>query len=567
MRKSVFLSIALLSLPATASFATETPRLAVAISLDQFRYDYLVRFRPYFGEKGFQLLLQNGADYQECRYQHAITKTAPGHATILSGVSADVHGIVGNDWLDRSTWQTMVSVQDPDSPLVGAAPGAVHSPGGFFELQSGRSPRNFLATTVGDQLKLRFGARSRVIAVSNKDRAAILLGGKLADAAYWVEKNRFVTSRYYMAELPAWVADFNAANPIDSYFGRTWDRLLPAAVYDAVQGPDDAPGETTLYGLARTLPKRIDGGHPEIRSEFYDAFDVSPFSTDVLGAFALAVLAHEKLGQHADTDLLCISFSQIDHVGHEFGPDSHEMMDSVLRLDRVLAALFAAIDRSVGLQHCVIVLTADHGAPPLPEKIQALQRGIRADRFHGAALDQAVSAALDRAFGPVPANDFWCTRDNFGYTFHPSALAAKHLTPAQAAVVAKAAILRSPEIATAYTADELAGDGTLRSGGQGETGVEPEGDTLLAMSRRSYFPGRSVDVAFILRPYLSDRTPFGVNHGTPWDFDTHVPLIWYGLGVTPGVHVEPVHVEDLAPTLSAVLQIPRPPEARGRRLF
>ena len=353
-----------------------------------------------------------------------------------------------------------------------------------------------------------------------------------------------------MAALPAWVAAFDARAPIDRYFGQTWDRLLPAPAYEAVQGPDDAPGESTLYGLVRTLPKKIDGGHAEIRPDFYDAFDVSPFSTDVLGEFAREALVQEKLGQHADTDLLCLSFSQIDHVGHEFGPDSQEMMDSVLRLDRVLAQLFAAIDHTVGLRHCVIVLTADHGAPPLPEKIQALNRGIPADRFHGAALDEAVKTALDRAFGPVPANDFWCTRDNFGYTFHPSALASKNLTVAQAAPVAKTVILRSPEIAAAYTADELAGDGTLLGGGgQGVTGTEAQGTTLLAMARRSYFPGRSTDVAFILRPYFIDRQPFGINHGTPWEYDTHVPLVWYGVGVAPGVHLEPVEVEDLAPAL------------------
>ncbi|HEY1413386.1 MAG TPA: alkaline phosphatase family protein, partial [Rhodopila sp.] len=195
--------------PAPAGQAAEpapagAPRLAVAISIDQFRFDYLTRFRPFFGPGGFEKLLSGGADYEECHHRHAVTKTGPGHAAMLSGVFANTSGIVGNDWLDRATWQTMNAVEDPDSPIVGADSAAPHSPGGLLERKSGRSPRNFLATTVGDQLKLRYGAGSRVIAISNKDRAAILMGGKLADTAYWLEKDRFVTSRYYAAELPAW---------------------------------------------------------------------------------------------------------------------------------------------------------------------------------------------------------------------------------------------------------------------------------------------------------------------------------------------------------------------------
>jgi len=534
--------------------ADQAPRLAVAISIDQFRYDYLVRFRPYFGEGGFKKLLEGGADYQEAHHRHAITKTAPGHASMLSGVYADVHGIVGNDWLDRATWQTMNAVEDPDSPIVGGDPAEPHSPGGLLELKSGRSPRNFLATTVGDQLKLRFGAGSRVIAISNKDRAAILMAGKLADGVYWMENGRFVTSRYYRNQLPSWVQSFDAENLARSYFGKTWDRVRPAADYEFTQGPDDVPGETLKFGFKHTFPQRVDGGNPDLRSSYWDAFDVSPFATDVLGQFALTELSSERLGLHPHTDLFCISFSQIDYVGHEFGPDSQEMMDSVLRLDRVIAQVLAAVEKQVGKGNYVVVLTADHGSAPLPEKIQAMNRGIPAARFHGAAMDQAVAAALTAAFGPLPANDFWCTRDNFGYTFHPSALSAKGISVAAAAAVIKPVILASPEIYQVFSGAEL-------------TAPDPQTDSILDMSRRSYFAGRSVDVAYIFRPYVMDRDRFGINHGSPWDYDTHVPLVWYGSGVSPGVHPETVAVEDLAPTLCALLQVPRPPQAKGHRLF
>ena len=181
----------------------------MVISIDQFRADYLERFRPYFVEGGFKRLLDGGADFADTHYRHAVTKTAPGHATILSGVHANVHGIIANDWIDRTTWQTVESVEDPAFPLVGAAP-RPGSPGGILEAKSGRSPHYFLATTVGDQLKLRFGANSCVFAASNKDRAAILLAGKLADSVYWVDEGRFVTSTYYRPKLPAWVEHFNS---------------------------------------------------------------------------------------------------------------------------------------------------------------------------------------------------------------------------------------------------------------------------------------------------------------------------------------------------------------------
>jgi hypothetical protein len=530
------------------------PRLAVVISVDQFRYDYLVRFRPYFGAGGFKKLLEGGADYQECRYRHAITKTAPGHATILSGVNANVHGIVGNEWLDRASWLVMNAVEDPDSPIVGGPAGVPHSPGGLLERKSGRSPLNFRATTVGDQLKLRFGAASRVVAVSNKDRAAILLGGKLADAAYWQENDRMVSSRFYEPVLPDWVSAFNGLDLIKHYFGSSWTRLLPAAAYETVQGPDDVPGETLKFGYTHNFPHRIDGGHPDLRSSYYDAFEVGPYSSEVLGQFAIAALHAEKLGQHPHTDLLCISFSQIDHVGHEFGPDSQEMMDSVLRLDGILARVIAAVEAQVGTGRYLLVLTGDHGSAPLPEKINAMNRGIPAARYNGAAMDKAVAEALTAAFGALPGNEFWCTRDNFGYTFHPSALAARGVTLAQASAVLKRVIAAFPEISTVYTTEELGGP-------------EPMTDSILDMSRRSFFPGRSVDVAFVFRPYMMDRDRFGINHGTPWDYDTHVPLLWFGAGVTPGVHPEAVNVEDLAPTLAAQLEVPRPPQARGRRLF
>lgn len=547
-----------LSLPGLVATACAAqaglPRLGVVIVIDQFRADYMDRFAPYFGAGGFARLRAGGLEYAECHYRHAVTKTAPGHATILSGVHAETHGIVGNEWISRDTWRMLESVEDATYPLVGAASRSGRSPGGVLEARAGRSPRHFLATTVGDQLKLRFGAGSRLFSVAHKDRTAILLGGKLADSVYWINEGRFVTSTYYRPELPAWIAAFNAEGRVEKLFGQTWDRLLPAAVYDAVQGPDDMPGENTDFGFGRTFPKRIDGGTAGIGPQFYEAFETTPAASELVTDFAIRALHEEQLGRHASPDLLCVGYSQIDKIGHAYGPDSHEVMDALVRLDRMIASLLDAIDREVGLANCVVVLTADHGASPLPERVQALSPAIPAGRLDTAATDRAVEAALAQAFGPAPAGDYWALRDNFGYHLRPSVLAASKVQLADAARVVQQTLLTRPEIAQAFTADEV-------------LAMKAEGDSLAAGSRRSFFPGRSQDVVFVLKPYFLDRPKSGTNHGSPYHYDTHVPLLWFGAGVPAGRRSERVGVDDLAPTLAPLLGVPPPPEAHGRRLF
>jgi hypothetical protein len=529
------------------------PRLAVVIAVDQFRGDYLQRFAPYFSAEGFKRLTGSGLVFEDCRYRHAVTKTAPGHATILSGGHAETHGIVANDWFDRTLGRTVESVEDAAFPIVGASPSVVRSPGGVVEAKAGRSPRSFLGTTVGDQLKLRFGSRSKVFSVSNKDRSAILLGGKLADSAYWIDRGRLVTSAYYRAALPNWVETFNGSRRVEAVFGQTWDRLREAALYDAVQGPDDAPGESSDFGLSRTFPRKLDGGGSEISPDFYGAFDNSPFSAALIGDFAEQALREEQLGQDEITDLLCVSFSQIDTVGHSYGPDSHELMDSVLRLDAIIAGLLNALDKQVGLSRCVIVLSADHGASPLPERVLHARPEIPAGRFNGGALDSAVADALHQAFGAPTDNQRWFVRDNFGYHLQPTVLAQKKLTLSTVADVVKSALLTSNQVAGAFTRDEFAT-------------MPADGDSLPAMLRRSFFPARSQDVIFVLKPYIVDRK-LGTNHGSPYAYDTHVPLVFFGVGVPSGTRSHRVGVDDLAPTLAALLHVPAPPEAVGQRLF
>ena len=297
--------------PAATARAAEPPRLAVVIVIDQFRGDYLARFGPHFSEGGFRRLLANGVNFTNCHYRHAITLTAPGHATVLTGTTPDAHGITANDWLDRGTWETRNCVEDPASPLVGISPAELGPVAAAAPAKTGRSPVPLKAATVSDELKRLRGAKSRVFAVSNKDRSAMLLGGQKADGAYWDENGRFVTARHYRADLPAWVRAFNDEGRVTARFGATWDRLLSREVYDRAQGPDDEVGEADTAGLGRTFPRKITGGLTKPGPAFFTAFDNSPFSAEVLADFAMRAVTEEKLGRGEATDLLGVSFSTL----------------------------------------------------------------------------------------------------------------------------------------------------------------------------------------------------------------------------------------------------------------
>lgn len=548
-------SISLLGLAAisvSALPAAEPPKLSVVISVDQLRYDHIDRFAPFFGEGGFKRMRAEGLDFRNAHYRHGVTKTAPGHSVVASGVHADVSGIVANEWIDRATWTMVASVEDPRYPLVGTEAVGGRSPGGVVEAKAGRSPMNSSATTIGDQLKLRFGESSRVISVANKDRSAILMGGRLSDGSYWIDRNRFVTSTFFRAALPEWVESFNAERRIDAAFGSEWTLLLKPEAYAAL-GADDAPGEGTLLGLPTTFPKKITGGVAAAGSEFYEAFTYTPPYTVLLAEFAKKAVVAERLGKDGAPDILWVGFSQPDHTGHVYGPDSWEVMDTLVRLDRVLADFFVFLDREVGAGNYVVVLTADHGVAPLPERVLATQRGIAAGRLDLKAFDAAVTEGLTAAFGPAPAPLRWAVRDGSGYHVFPETLQAKSVTAAAAGEVVRSVLKARPEIAQVYTRDDLVSPGAL--------------DRMGESMRLSYHPERSPDVVFVTKPYFFDRSPSGTTHGTPYNYDSHVPLLWFGAGVPAGTRVESVGVDDLVPTLGSLLGIGAPPNARGNVLF
>jgi hypothetical protein len=535
--------------------ASEPPKLAVVITIDQFRGDYFARFGPYFGEGGFKRLLAGGTNFEHSKHRHSITQTAPGHASILSGTFASTHGVTSNEWLDRATWEMINSVEDRDAPLVGITPAELGPVAVANPAKTGRSPRNLLAETVGDQLRAKFGAKAKIFAAANKDRSAILLGGKKADVAYWDENGKIVTSRYYRDTLPAWVEAFNAERRVHATFGKTWDRLREVGIYDRLQGPDNDPAESDTVGLGRTFPRTINGGKDTITPAFFTAFDNSPFAAEFLGEFVQRAIREEKLGHHTATDLLCVSFSQVDAAGHTFGPESHEVMDAVLRMDRVMASLLDCLDREVGLAKCVIVFTSDHGVAPLPERVLARDPGAAAGRVKVGDMDAAVKNALDNAFGTLGKGENWFTRDNSGYHVRPEALAAKKLTADAVARIMKAALAPLPYMAEVYTREELLATDTT-------------GESTRTLMRRSYRGANDRDVVFAFKPYFMSKTGGGTSHGLPYDYDMHVPQLYFGVGVPKGVtRKENVGVDDIAPTLSGLLGLPVPAQSVGKKLL
>jgi predicted AlkP superfamily pyrophosphatase or phosphodiesterase len=534
------LASALLLAPSGALAQTPArPRLVVVISIDQFRADYLQRFARYFGPGGFNLLLQRGANFTEAHYRHSNTQTCPGHAVILSGSYGDANGIIANTWYDTATHKAEYCASDSTARLIGVG-------------SEGRSPRNLLVSTVGDELKRATGGRSRVITIAGKDRSAILLGGHDADAAYWTEDTLLVSSTYYLKQLPRWVQQFNAAGHVTQYRGATWNRVLPDSDYAAL-GPDDVPAEEDAGGMGRTFPHRLGTG-----GSFLEGFQTSPFENEVLVDFAIETITQEGLGQDDDPDLLGLGFSANDLVGHSYGPDSHEMMDITIRTDRLLSRLFDFLSDRIGLERVVIVLTADHGVAPLPELARGRDPRARGGRLDPAVIAAAAERALRARYGAPRRPGFvdqpsWIMYQGWPWLYlNLEGLADRRISVANAEKVAQRAVQGVPGVVRVLTATELLRQRATRSHTRAEL---------------SFYPARSGNIYYELSPYLlPEAQTVGTTHGSPWEYDTHVPLLWLAAGIRPGRYPDNVSVSDLAPTLSALLGIAAPSGTQGRVL-
>ena len=488
-----------LALPAAAqNNAAPQPKLVLAIVIDQFRYDYLTRFQSeYTG--GFKRIFDKGAVFTNAHFEHVPTVTAIGHSTFLSGATPALSGIIGNEWWDRPSKKRVSSVSDEETKLLGST-------------GDGSSPNRLLQSTLGDEMKMS-GKGGKVVGVSIKDRAAILPAGHMADGAYWFDgkTGNFVSSTYYFNALPEWVTQFNAARPADKYAGKVW--------------------------MSKTMDAAPD-------AKFYAALDATPFGNELILQFAEKAILSEKLGTGPKADLLTVSFSSNDYVGHALGPDSEEVHDMALRVDKLVGELIRAAEAQAGVGRVLVVLTADHGVAPVPEVNQ--KRKMPGGRFDDKNELDTAEKALTAKFG-APAGGKWILYSGEGAIF---------LTPApnmaDVEQVAADAIRALPHVFRVYTRTQLM---------NGAISDDPIGVRV----RNGFNQARSGNVIVMLDPYwIVGRN--GTTHGTPFGYDTHVPVMFLGPHIRAGRFNANVMVNDIAPTLATILDVETPSGSVGRVL-
>lgn len=540
------------SQPAASSPDPSRPRLAVLVYFDQLRGDYIARWRDLFGEGGFRRLEDEGAWFQDCHYPYAFTVTAAGHASVATGCSPEKHGIVGNDWYDRAEGATVNCVGSDRYDRVPPKAAAAGKDGGKDATKNkprGVSPERLLQPTLADALKAATGGRGRVVALSFKDRAAVLPGGRRPDACYWLDTGagEFVTSTYYRDAPHPWVAEFNRGHPADRWYGKQWRRLRPDLDYERLSGPDDAAGEGVGIFQGRMFPHPMSGGPLKTKAAYYGALYDSPFGNDLLLGLVERAIDAEQLGTRDVPDLLCVSFSCNDPVGHIWGPDSQEVLDVTLRSDLVVKELLAHLDAAVGKGRYVLVLTADHGVCPLPEVARG--QGKDAGRVSPSMLGSRAEDFLNETFGGKDDQARWLEATSSTWVYLNQAMIRhRGLKPADVEAALAGWLTKQDGVQAVYTRTQL--EGSL-----------PEGDAFGKAVRRSFYPGRSGDLFVLLKPYhlLSGPLGTGTTHGTPHPYDTHVPLLVYGTGVHPGVRNDRVTPEAASAVLARALGI-KPPE-------
>ncbi len=524
-------------------------KLVLQVTIDGLRADLLNRYSKGFGERGFRYLMQQGVIYTNAHYQHANTETIVGHATLATGAFPSEHGMVGNVWFDREAGELSYNIEDADHPLLPSrkeeVQGAQIDPAQRQSRTKGRSPVSILGTTFSDELSVYFVGRAKVFGVSGKDRSAVSMGGH-AGKAFWysTDSGDFVTSTYYYDAYPDWVVAWNVKRLGAKYSGKAWTLLNKPKSY-FLHEFDDRPYETDLKGYGRVFP------HPFGKADdklFYTRLLVSPVGDDLTLSFAKALITNEQLGQDTIPDYLSISFSSVDAVNHFFGPSSLENEDVVLQLDRTLADLFAFIDQSVGLQNTLIVLSADHGMPEMPEFMAS--QGLPVGRLYP---DDIIVIANDlgrRKFGLEKLARFFFRPYLY---LNDAAIEAAGLdkTEVEQAVAAALTDMKGIHVALARSALPTLQD-----------------TPVVRQVRRNTHPSRSGDIYIVQEPYwfLYEKGPIAVMHGAAWRYDTFVPIIFAGAGIEPQRVNRLVHPADVAPTLAAFLGIKPPSSAVGRPL-
>jgi predicted AlkP superfamily pyrophosphatase or phosphodiesterase len=513
-----FLTICLLALLSPASGQTNAqrhPKLIVVVVVDQMRADYLARFAPY-ENGGLHFFASQGAQFLNANYQHIPTETCLGHSVLLSGRNPAHTGIVANEWYDRESAKMMYCVEDAASPLVGGPGPAV-------------SPKNLIGENFADWLETSYPG-ARVFSLSLKDRAAILMAGHHPQGVFWYshETGGFVTSKYYAEQLPAWAEEFNNRHLVDSYAGKQWTPVL---------GSDSPAYHTNEVAgqFPHDMPKQA--GH-----QLNEAVYGSPFGDEVLEALAEAAATANELGENPQgaPDLLTIGFSSNDAVGHTFGPDSPEIADEQIRLDRTLDHLIKTLSARIGAENILWALSADHGAEPTPEAERELRHNNAAQRLPFSDALKSIRQQLDAIFQIKGDMHWFVGQTDAMLYFDRDELARHNILVADASKALATKVKNVPGVHGLYDVNELSSVG-------GWIG------TLL---RNSAMPARSGDVYYLTKEWtLFSTKPTGTSHGDPWPYDTHVPLVLAGWHIQPQRISPNVQIADLAPTLAELTSV------------
>ncbi len=520
-----------------AAFTPQRPKLVVGIVVDQMRYDFLYRYWDKYSENGFKKLVQQGYNCRNTHYNYTPTYTGPGHASIYTGATPAVHGIVGNDWYICETSSATYCTDDATVKSVGNQ-----------SVAGQMSPRLLLTTTIADELKLATNQKSKVIGVCLKDRGSIFPAGHTADAAYWYDGSdgQWITSTYYRDALPDWVVKFNNKKLPEKYLSQPWKTLLPVGEYTESTA-DDVAWEKPFAGQAKAVfPHDL----PKLRGSNYNLLRSTPFGNTCTKDIALAAIEGEKLGQNPVTDFLAVSFSATDYVGHQFGPNSVEAQDTYLRLDGDIAELLAYLEKNLGKENVLVFLSADHGGAHVPSYMQSLK--IPAGTLPYTQHGDSIRSFMNRTYGK---QNWVLAYENQQIYLDRNLISRKKLSLAdvQQRIAEYAQNLKG--VSRAVTANNLA------------TAAQPAG--FLQLLQNGHNPRRSGDVYLVLQPgwfeaYDEKMLTMGSTHGSPYTYDTHVPLIWYGWKVQPGQTSEKVNITDIAPTLADLLHIMQPNGCTGK---
>jgi predicted AlkP superfamily pyrophosphatase or phosphodiesterase len=539
-----------------ATQADKQPKLILQITVDALRGDLPNRFADVLGDGGFRYLMEQGVYYTNAHYQHANTETIVGHVSLATGGTPAAHGMVANVWFDRELERLAYNIEDARYKLltVGADVDQKSEidPTQKAAKVEGRSPDNILTSTLSDEMAIHFAGKSKIFAVSVKDRGAVSLAGH-AGKAFWFSKasGEFVTSNYYYDQYPEWINEWNARKPAMAYSGKSWDLSHPADIY-VFGNADDKAYETDLAGFGRVFPHAYGNGDDKY---FTTKLTLSPAGDELTLDFAKTLLDKEKLGQDAVPDYLSISFSSTDYVGHIFGASSLESEDNIARLDRTLADLFAYVDKKVGLDNTLIVLSADHGQPEVPGYLHEL--GIKnAHHFDTRALDKTPAIeALKKQFG--------IGEELIEAYFQPYIYLNNELIRKKG--------LDQVAVEQAVASELMKFDGVAYAVSSSALRTNRLPDNLLTRSiLHNFHPKRSGDIYLVFEPYVFindfDGLTVASTHGSIWRYDTFVPVIFAGAGLPAAKVNRLVTPYDIAPTLAAYLNIKTPSGAFGTPL-